>query len=267
LCGTQEAVCEADNKVGPYGFCSGEVPNGCMPGMTRNAACGICGTKSEICQANCQWIGGSCMGEVVGGCTPGSTKTTTAGCVTPGEVATQVCNSMCRFDVPGPCGPPVVPTVTASNTVGATVSVDVTLSPLSDQITRTDEFALCPESLSATRTSYAWARILNPGATPVKLSVWHSQAAGGSDFDSVIAVYDSATQPSTPAEREACVGYSNDDCDDAPCPVGTLFAGLVDSFADMRVNIPAGSAVWVYSAAFGSSTTGPVKLNVRTDVR
>ena len=35
LCGTQEAVCESTKVVSAYGFCQGEVANGCAPGSTR----------------------------------------------------------------------------------------------------------------------------------------------------------------------------------------------------------------------------------------
>ncbi len=267
LCGTQEAACEADNKVGAYGVCNNEVVGGCMPATTRSSACGICGTRMEICQNNCKYAAGSCTGELVGGCSPGAVKTTTAGCSVAGEVRSQVCGATCTFGAPGACAAPVIPSLSISRTVGTTVNADFALTPLTDQLEVIDNYSTCPETISTVKTSYSWIKLVNPGTTPATVTVWGSRATGATvDLDTVSAWYNRTTIPMTAAEREACNGYSNDTCADTPCDITADYAGFIDDgIVDERVTVPASSFVIIYTGAYDSADTGSFKLNARTD--
>jgi hypothetical protein len=266
LCGIQEAACEADGKVGNYGLCVGEVAGGCVPGTSRMSACGVCGTLPEICQSTCKFVSGACTGEVVGGCLPGSVKTTTAGCTQVGEVRSQTCGATCSYGAPGACNLPSFPTLTISPALGATVSADFALSALTDQIPVIQNFDLCPEFLSSQKTSYSWVKLVNPNPTIATVSVWESRATGTlSDIDLVSAWYNTNTVPASTAERQACSVSSNDSCTDAPCVPGDYPGFINGGGADLRVVIPAGRSIFIYSAGYTSSTTGSYKLNARTD--
>lgn len=276
-CGTQEAICEATKTVSAYGFCSGEVPNGCTPGATRQAACGFCGTRQEICQNNCAWAAGGCQNEVANGCTPGSTKTTTAGCVNQGEVKVLTCQNTCMFDAGGACGPIPTSTLAINQTVGQAASNTFSLSPTTEVLKNYDFGGFdytdtCPLTLGSTKTSYLWVKLTNPTAKAATVSVWLSKAAGGNDLDTMMAWYNRSTPPPDDAARLTCNGYINDDCGgEDPCdPGNTLAPGLIDFTGvgdmDARPIIPANGAIVVYIGAFGANTTGNLVVNVRTDV-
>lgn len=274
-CGSQEAICEGTKTVSAYGFCSGEVPNGCTPGSTRQAACGFCGTRQEVCQNSCAWAAGSCQNEVANGCTPGSTKTTTAGCVNQGEVKVLTCQNTCLFDAGGACGPLPSSTLAINPAAGQSASNTFALSPSNDVITNYDfggfDFTdTCPLTLGATKTSYLWVKLTNPTAQVAKVSVWLSKAAGGADIDTMMAWYNRSTPPPDDATRLACSGYVNDDCGGtAPCDPYTLSSGLIDFTGegdlDARPSIPANGAIMVYIGTFNANTTGNLVVNVRTD--
>jgi hypothetical protein len=263
LCGTKEALCEVDLKVGAYSPCAGEVVGGCMPGMTTTKSCGICGTQTEICDNMCTPSTGACSGELAGGCLPGSVKVTVAGCGV-GETRSQTCGATCLLGAPTACAAPVYPILTISRTVGTTVNADFDLSPLTDQLPRLST-GMCPNTITTTNTSYSWVKLVNPGATPVKVSVWESLAPGSTVTDTIAAWYNRATKPTTPAERSACSNYSDDSCSTAPCSATGDFPGFTDDGVDARVTIPANGFVLVYTAAYSSTKTGMYKLNARTD--
>jgi hypothetical protein len=264
ICGKREALCEVDLKVGLYSPCAGEVVGGCMPGTTTSKSCGICGTQTVICDNMCSPSTGACTGELAGGCVPGTVKTTVAGCTVLGEVRTQTCSATCMLGAPTACAQPVYPTLTISRTLAGTVSGDFTLSPLTDQIGHITS-GTCPATISSTATSYSWVKLVNPGATPATVTVWGSDAVGGTpDLDTVAAWYLSATKPDTDALRKACNGYASDTCTTAPCVGG--YAGFVKtSSRDERVIVPANSFVFIYTAEYDRVDTGLYKLSARTD--
>ncbi len=259
FCGTSEAACEADMKVGVYGACSGEVVDGCMPGTTRSSACGLCGTKSEICQNNCQWASGTCMGEPVGACAPGNVKYTTAGCTTANTFRKQTCGTTCQYGAPEP--PPCKPKdtgVAIATTVGGTVTFSGELSKLTDQIPRQGS-GTCPTTPSTTSTSYAYVEVKNTTAQAAKVEIWFDAPAGGTDIDTVVTTYPGNVIPTTPAARNACTNTVNDFCSTLPC-TGS-WSGLVGTAA---VSIPAGGSILVYHAAYFSDDTGPFDMFVKT---
>ncbi|MFO0665507.1 MAG: hypothetical protein U0174_16240 [Polyangiaceae bacterium] len=276
LCGTQEAICEANKVVSAYGFCTGEVANGCTPGATRQAACGLCGSRQEICQNNCVWAAGGCQNEVANGCTPGTTKTTTAGCVVQGEVKVLTCQNTCMYDVGGACGPIPTATLGINGTVGQSSSLVVSLSPTSDTMKRYDFGGLdftdtCPATLDAALTTYVWVKLTNPTAMTAKVSVWLS-GAGGANIDTMLGWYNRANPPTDDAGRLACSGYINDDCgSEGPCDQGSgLWSGLIDFTSagdvDARPTIPPNGAIILYVGAYSTATTGNLTVNTRTDI-
>ncbi len=277
LCGTQEAACENDMKVGAYGICNGEVVGGCMPGDTRVSDCGLCGKKSEICQNNCQWASGTCSGEPAGACAPGTTKYTTAGCTVPDTFRKQVCGLTCQYGAPEP--PPCKPKdvdLSIGTAVAAVTSGTYEISAATDtlQILYTespyDVAKACPLELDTGNSPYAYVTIKNPNAKAAKVDVWLDRIPAGSNYDTIMAVY--TTKPTTPAQRLACTGFTNDDCDDtdtnAPCAASgtgsTLWSALWGTSA---VSIPANGSVVVYVAKSGGSFSGGEKFLVKTKVK
>ncbi len=265
LCGTQEAACEGDMKVGTYGVCSGQVVDGCMPGDTRMSDCGLCGKKSEICQNNCQWASGTCMGEPAGACKPGDSKFTTAGCTVANTYRQQVCAATCQYGAPSdpPCKPKTAfcgdgsdATIIAT-TAGGQVSHNDTLSPATMQIPRIT--GSCPTTLGTTNTSYAYMRVKNPTAMVAKVEIWFDKPAGGTNIDTVATTYPECVIP--PDDRKACTNTVNDTCTGTGSPCVSGWAGLVGTNA---VTIPAGGTITVYHAAYFSSDSGPFVMNVRT---
>lgn len=273
LCGTAEAACEADMKVGTYGVCTGEVADGCTPGTTRSSACGLCGTKSEICQNNCQWASGSCSGEPAGACSPGAVKYTTAGCTMADTYRKQVCGSTCQFGAPEP--PPCKPKdigFPIGSAVGSVTSGDFQLSDVGDELPNVvtgspySASKACPLTLDTATDYYAYVTIKNPNATAAKVDVWLEKTGTSSSFDSLIAVY--PTMPAAGA-RAACVGAYNDDCDystaGAPLTAFTTFSCL---FGTSAVSIPAGGSVVLYVGASAfASLTAKNPFTVKTKVR
>jgi hypothetical protein len=69
-----------------------ECPGGvaCVPGHTRPATCGNCGTQTDTCGNDCQWHSGMCMNQGV--CAPTSTRA--ASCDPCSE---EVCSAQCAW--------------------------------------------------------------------------------------------------------------------------------------------------------------------------
>lgn len=237
----------------------------CTPFTTRSVPCGICGTKTEVCQTDCQYAAGACTDEKVGGCRPGFVKTSTVGC-TGGEVTSQVCDSTCTFGSVGPCGPPG--TLTIAATVGGVVSSDFTLTPLSDQIETIigDPYNECPTAIQPRKTSYSWVKLINPTSATAKVSAWESRPDGATtDLDTIAAWYDRTTIPVTTDERRQCTNWTSNNCTSPPC-FGNEYPGFVNySRNDSRITIPPNSFVMVYTGAYHPDETGTYTLNARTD--
>ena len=257
-CGTQQAVCEANKKVGDYSFCAGEVAGGCTPGATRTAPCGKCGTRTEVCQNNCTWAVGACGGEPPQACTPAEEKYITAGCSQPSTFRKQVCGNNCQFGAPSalPCFE-FPPDLTIATTVDGEAAYEGMLSGAGDKIARVASGS-CPSTLSATLTSYAYTVVKNPTAQTAKVELYYTKTAGGTDIDTITAVYN-VPPPKSDAERQACVGKVNDFCSTSPCT--SSWSGLVGADAP---SIPPNSSIVVYTAAYFAADTGGFILHART---
>jgi hypothetical protein len=100
------------------------------------------------------------------------------------------------------------------------------------------------------------------------VSIYNSLAPGGAVYKTVLAAYDGTTPPASDPQRQACVkGVAS---------YGTVALTGDSNFASLDgtrvVTIAPGASVIVfvgaynpYDPSFPLSSTGPVKLNVRTE--
>ena len=87
----------SDLSWSDWSACTGEGP--CASGEVDTEPCGLCGTRSRTCSADCRWGAfGDCGGE--GECAPLSTSPCTTSC---GSTGSRSCDASCRF---GACTPP-----------------------------------------------------------------------------------------------------------------------------------------------------------------
>lgn len=267
-CGTQEALCNEDGSLGNYGPCKGEVTDGCIAGTTQTVPCGACGTKTEVCLPTCRLSTAVCTGEVAGGCVPGTVKVVPGGGCAVGEVRTQTCTATCGFGPISACVANVDPTLAIRNVLGATTSMDVSLSPLTDQVAIFESIIQCPVVLDPIeRESYAWVKLQNPFPQNATVSVWLSRATGAvSDPLTVAAWYARPTRPTTAAERAACTDAPSDGCYQTPCTSRSSYAGFIEDSDDRRIRIPANSAVYLYVGGSLPTVTGAFKVNARTEM-
>ncbi|MBX3210082.1 MAG: hypothetical protein KF764_33940 [Labilithrix sp.] len=270
MCGTQEAVClanedgSAGGKVSPYGVCSNQVANGCLPGSTEDIACGNCGTQKRTCNAFCGWSAGQCTGQPTNSCTPGAVEFQSAGC---GQdlYRQRSCQATCVWEnFPQTCTPPPTHVLVAPTAGGVTSTIAILTD--SKTIARVPS-GTCPVTGSfSTVTPYAYIEVRNTNPRAATVSIYNSQATGGPIIDTVMVAYTGTQIPGTEAARRACTGTVNDFGNSSLTGDGA-FASLDGTRA---VTIPANSSVQVYFASYyaagGSSpATGMVKLNVRTD--
>lgn len=273
LCGTQSAVClvpedGGTSYVSPYGECSDQVPNGCVPGTQEEVPCGDCGTLKRTCSKYCSWSTTSCQNEPPQHCTPGAVELVSAGC--PADKYRQkTCKATCTWDnISVTCSEP--PSfVLVAPTVGSTTS---TIAVLRAAQTTGRLSLSCPGAniLSSPVTPYAYVEVRNPNPKAVTVSIFNSQATPSSPvIDTVMAAYEGATIPSTDAQRKNCIKGVADD-GDTVLTGDSNFASL-DGTAG-AVTIPAGGSVQVYFAAYyaydastPTKSTGMLKLNVKTE--
>jgi hypothetical protein len=117
-------------------------------------------------------------------------------------------------------------------------------------------------------TPYQYITVENPHAKTATVSIYNSLAPSGAVYKTVLATYDGTTPPADDTQRRACVK--------CVASYGTVALTGDSSFASLDgsrvVTIPAGGSVLVYVGAYWayeplnpSKSTGPVKLNVRTE--
>jgi hypothetical protein len=251
-------------KVSDYSACLGEKVGGCIPGTTGEDACGNCGKLTKTCTKYCEWQKSTCGGEPANACPAGQISWATAGCSS--GVTKRTCSDACQWSsFTGVCSAanyelkvataasktssivfPLVATLTSKKVTG-NCTTGATLSP-------SDQYVV------------AYVRVQNPNAQTAKVSVWNSQAPGGSVIDTVLTAYTSI--PTSDAELRACIGSAGAYCTTSQLPCGdTKFGSLTGANA---VSVPAGQSrviavttEQVHQA--GNVVEGPIVLNVRTD--
>jgi hypothetical protein len=272
-CGSQETLCLGNGAdAGPgtwstYSPCTGEVVGGCLPGTIVAEACGNCGTLTRTCSQYCGFSTSACKGQPVAACVPGSVDISNAGCPTPNTYHVRTCSSTCGYGNFGlTCDAP--PTTIEVGPTATSISSTIVVLTSTQLATRLG--GDCPTATLtgvATQTPYAYVKVHNPLATSVVVSIYNSVAVGGVVFPTLLASYGAAT-PTTDPQRKACVQGVNDFGNDS-LTGDSSFASLDDVDA---VTIPANGTVTIYnaaqdkfSAANPTDSTGPVKLNVRTE--
>ena len=279
LCGFSERVCLAADAGSqatwqPWGFCQGEVANGCAPGTQTTDACGLCGSRVKQCQNDCTYAVGACTGQPPNACSPGSVDFEVGlSCDAGGRQ--RVCQSTCIWDNFGAC---IVPDggvvgnnfLAVPSTAGAKASKTFTM-PASPKIKRLST-GTCPgSSISSTLTSYNYVQLQNNNAQAVTVSLFHTQSAGGAYIDSVMTVYSTVAPPpdANDTAREQCKTGSevNDTCSDSttdPAACQSSWAGLMIG-DNHQISMPAHSYLWVYNAAYFAADSGNFDLNVIVD--
>jgi hypothetical protein len=279
LCGTQSRVClvgDAGTDGGQrpglwsaWGACTGEATGAttCDPSSTNlgTEACGNCGQRPIICQADCHVAQGIvCQNEPVNACHPADTTFTLAQGCSANLGRVQTCGNDCQWGAPSACQvpPPNPNSVTLAKVSGQTVSgtfalVKARTQPILD-------IGTCPATMGSDASPYVYVEVYNTDTKAHVVDVWTSKLTVAQD--NIIAWYNSPVIPTSPSARAACTGPVNDECSTVraltPACTGFNFAGLVDTDAP---TVPAGGAIEVYiGGAAPGTAAGNFQLNVRT---
>ena len=134
--------------------------------------------------------------------------------------------------------------VGGSSTFPVTLSAAATLARPGLPVTDPDP---CPLTVSSTVTPYQYVEVRNStaAARTVKLET--------TALDTIMSYYTGATPPANAADRAACVGEFNDECN-----------GVGPTSCLNGVTIPANSSITVYVGGYLSSTVGDTGLKVTT---
>ncbi len=275
FCGKSTQLCEAagGGTWSAPGACVGEntSPDRCTPGTPpTQETCGLCGRRNVVCQPNCTKAQGQCLGEVAGGCSPGTQEFAPIGCPTPGEGRDRTCDATCMWGAYSACHPPFT-TIEIATTVGGTRGITLKFEAartLPKLDTAFGGSKVCPATISATATMYAYGKVINNTAMNATVAIWGEvPGAAATTKDTIMAVYAGATEPVTPAERMACVGGVNDTCTpQAGAPAAMCASDNAGLVGAESVAIAAGATVTVYLAAYSSfATAGDIRINATTN--
>lgn len=267
-CGTQEAICLADEggslKVSEYGVCMGEVAGGCIPGAVEEDSCGNCGKLTKTCTKYCSWQKTTCSGEPANACPAGQIAWATSGCAS--GVTKRTCSDVCQWSsFTGTCSSPDYQ-LKVADAAGKSASIVFPLLSTSKTKKVTGNCTTGPTLSATDQHVVAYVTIRNDNPQPAKVTVWNSQAPGGSVIDTVLTAY--ASIPSGDAALRACIGSAGTYCSTSTLPCGdSKFGSLAGANA---VAIPAGQSrviavttEQVHQA--GNTVEGPIMLHVRTD--
>jgi hypothetical protein len=278
-CGTQQRIClpdEAGTSVWQaWGACLGQIPDACAPpGAIVMGPCGRCGKQLSVCQlTTCTWAAQACNDGPDAACYPGTSNFVVGvSCDAGGRWST--CQTDCTWGAYGACAVPDAGALSADrlvvpSTVGNKATGTFTLDS-SAPIPLAQDFA-CPSTFGPA-TPYGYVELINETAKTAVVSIWHSQATGGSTLATVgttMATYTSSLAPLSGDEegRAACSAIDQGPCYDTttdPSACASSFAGLM--IGDMnQVTVPAGAWIWIYSASQMPGTGGPYQLTVMTN--
>lgn len=257
-CGEQSTIC-IGGKWTDYSVCTGELVGGCVPGTVEQEACGNCGTLTKTCTQYCSWQKTACGGQPANACTPGAVELSAAGCGAD-TYRQRSCPDTCAWNAFSmTCSAPPT-TIEVAPTAGGITS---TIATLSASQTAGRLGSICPNATISTSisTPYVYLSVHNGNAKEAVVTLFTSQAPGGSVLKTVLAAYAGAATPTTEAARKACTKGTNS-FGDSSITGSTDFASLDGTDA---VTIPPGGTVRVYLAGETATTTGTVKLSARTD--
>ncbi|HRG96638.1 MAG TPA: hypothetical protein PLR99_10335 [Polyangiaceae bacterium] len=254
-CGVQKAFCETGSVVGTYGPCLGEktAAVNCLPRAREILQCGLCGSQTRQCDAACLWVENACLGEVAGGCLANEVKHLEGLCADPAEVRRQQCSGACTPGAPAPCGPQIADELVASSTVGDIVSGIFNTSSTTRTLERMNSGACgLSTSVSTTKTPFHYARVTNPSATSVNVTVTHEVPPGASKLTVYRAAYEGATAIPDPANRINCTGQ-------------VMLSTSSPAYGALTFNVPPGGSVVVYTGTSSATSAGRLKLDVKTN--
>lgn len=264
FCGTRQSVCDG-GEMNPtwtdFGPCIAEVTtiDRCVPGEISSVSCGICGSKTLVCQNDCHPAESACLGEKIGGCAPGEIGYTTAACMSAGTFREHKCNDTCSWNAPAPlpCKPKdgdiIASAVVDGEAFGigkleaATTIASLTIGKCGTEDVIENDTEMVP---------YTYSVVRNPLDKQIKVEVFYATPAGGRSLDTVTAAYAGKSEPS---DRLECLGEVNDYCSDPSCDDN--WSGLLGENA---VVIEPRSYIIVYTAAYSSGESGAFKMIVRT---
>lgn len=267
-CGSQEAICLSDAsgslKVSEYGVCLGEKAGGCIPGTVAEDACGNCGKLTKTCTKYCDWQKTTCGGEPANACPAGQIAWATSGCAS--GVTKRTCSDVCQWsNFTGTCSSPDYQ-LKVADAAGKSASVVFPLVATSKTKKVTGNCTTGATLSTSDQHVVGYVTVRNDNAKTAKVSVWNSQAPGGSVIDTVLTAY--AAVPSGDTALRACLGSAGTYCSTTALPCGdSKFGSLTAANA---VVIPAGQARVIAVTTekvheAGNLVEGPIVLNVRTD--
>jgi hypothetical protein len=267
-CGSQEAIClkteSGKLEVSDYGVCLGEKVGGCIPGSVVEDSCGNCGKLTKTCTKYCDWQKTTCGGEPANACPAGQIAWATSGCTS--GVTKRTCSDVCQWSsFTGTCSAPDYQ-LKVADAAGKSASV---VFPLVATLKTKKVTGNCTTGATLSTSDQhvvAYVTVRNDNAQTAKVSVWNSQASGGSVIDTVLTAY--AAIPTGDAALRACLGSAGTYCSTGALPCGDAKFGSLT--AANAVSIPAGESrviavttELVHQA--GNLVEGPIALNVRTD--
>lgn len=258
-CGTQLAVCAAPAMtVTGYGACR-DAEGECEPGSTiPAAACGACGTTTQLCNDQCVYVDQVCEGET-GACVAGRTEQREAGCPT-NTTKMYECTTECAWQaqVGATCtGVPAFPFKDIPATVGTTLTIPITAAEQGPTKGRRNAAENCA-ALSAQIVHGRFYELLNPTAKIAKLDVW-ARGTTNASLDLVLTSFDEP--PFAAGDLIAACTAVNDVCGNSPysATADVCLAGAT------AITVPANGRRWVYVGNyFSNSAAAAITLSVKT---
>jgi hypothetical protein len=285
MCGLQSRVCLANDPTADggeagtpvwqgWGFCSGEVRNGCTPGASNSVPCGLCGTQQQICQNDCTWAVSACQGQPPNPCAPDASDFEPGlSCDAGGRSRT--CGLNCIWSsFSNTC---YIPSPPDGSLTGAAVTISTSTTSGTNQVTKTfdmplghtinvlESFTTCPANVvSNMLTSYRYVQVFNPTAQTATVSIWTGAVPGTLDIDTLVAAYKMQTPPATDTQRQQCKwptkGFSLDSCNDStgtnPKSCQASWGGLMVGDGN-QVTITPYSTIVVYVGAAYNAANPP----------
>lgn len=247
-CGTQRALCEAGRVVGTYGPCTAEKTGDvCYPNAVEvGVECGLCGSQVRKCDLTCAWSTGVCLGEVANGCVKNEVTYIEGVCPAIEQARKQSCSNACVRGVPEACAAQAPDTLAGPQTAGGMVSGVFSLSSLRT-IPRLNSGS-CPAAASTINVGYHYARITNPGAESINVTVSQSAPPVGTKVNTYIAAYVGLSAP--PADAAARLACSQQ---------------VRDTPESITLNIPAGQSAYILSMAAAANSSSRFELTVETN--
>ncbi|MFO0675169.1 MAG: hypothetical protein U0169_01450 [Polyangiaceae bacterium] len=294
-CGVERRFCgpvDGGYVWQPWGTCLGERPTGCIPGSTVIEYCGLCGTRTLVCQNDCSLgAGGFCQRPTNAECEGDAgvdggrvVSEFVSGLSCPmGEGRRRSCKTDCSWNDFGSCESPFSgdggsnPNILVAGAAGQVVTGEFEL-PVNPKIKAVETTILgtpitCPLTNLTTRTTqFSYVQVQNPTAAPIHVSIWGTTATNGEELDTIMAVYGGPVPPPDTDEsaRKLCLAgtFTNDDCTSSSGVCEGGFAGLVadSDDGDQGVTIPGNGSITVYTALYFSGTVARTyALNVRVE--